>query len=49
MNKFEVLGSGPDLNNDFPIFRYADVLLMRAEATWRLGETTGIGICQSGT
>ncbi len=28
--------SGPDLSNDFPIFRYGDVLLMRAEALWRL-------------
>jgi hypothetical protein len=40
VNKFEIpLGAGPNLNNDFPIFRYADVLLMRAEASWRLGET----------
>lgn len=38
INKFEIpLGSGPDLNNDFPIFRYADVLLMRAEVAWRQG------------
>lgn len=29
-------GATPNLNNDFPIFRYADVLLMRAEALWRL-------------
>ncbi len=35
--KFEYqLTSGPDLSNDFPIFRYGDVLLMRAEALWRL-------------
>lgn len=39
INKFEVpLGSGPDLNNDFPIFRFADVLLMKAEAAWRQGK-----------
>jgi starch-binding outer membrane protein, SusD/RagB family len=41
INKFEIqLGSGPDLNNDFPIFRYADVLLMKAEAAWRQGKTS---------
>jgi hypothetical protein len=32
--EFEVNGR-PDMNNDFPIFRYADVLLMKAEALWR--------------
>jgi len=38
INKFEIpLGSGPNLSNDFPIFRYADVLLMKAEAAWRQG------------
>ncbi|WP_194776460.1 RagB/SusD family nutrient uptake outer membrane protein [Pararhodonellum marinum] len=38
VNKFEIqLGAGPDLNNDFPVFRYADVLLMKAEAAWRQG------------
>lgn len=30
------LGATPDLSNDFPIYRYSDVLLMRAEALWRL-------------
>jgi len=41
INKFEIqLGSGPHLNNDFPIFRYADVLLMKAEAAWRQGKTS---------
>ncbi|MFN3841500.1 MAG: RagB/SusD family nutrient uptake outer membrane protein, partial [Cyclobacteriaceae bacterium] len=30
------LGAGRNLSNDFPIFRYADVLLMRAEALWRV-------------
>lgn len=30
------LGSGQSLSNDYPIFRYSDVLLMRAEALWRL-------------
>jgi starch-binding outer membrane protein, SusD/RagB family len=28
-------GSSPDISNDYPIFRYADVLLMKAEAQWR--------------
>lgn len=35
--KFEYeQGFLPNLNNDFPIFRYADVLLMRAEALFNL-------------
>jgi len=29
-------GATPDLSNDFPIFRYGDILLMKAEALWRL-------------
>lgn len=29
-------GATPNLSNDFPIFRYSDVLLMRAEALWRV-------------
>lgn len=29
------LGASSDMNNDFAIFRYADVLLMKAEALWR--------------
>ncbi|MFD2200257.1 RagB/SusD family nutrient uptake outer membrane protein [Shivajiella indica] len=41
INKFEIqLGAGPDLSNDFPIFRYSDVLLMKAEAAWRQGNNT---------
>lgn len=28
------------MDNDFPIFRYADVLLMRAEALWRVDNTS---------
>ncbi len=32
-------GSQPDLNNDFGIFRYADVIMMKAEALLRLGNT----------
>ncbi len=39
MGKFEIevgtnVGTGSD--NDFPIFRYAEALLIRAEALWRL-------------
>lgn len=35
--KFEVkIGATDNLSNDFPIFRYADVLLMKAEAEIRL-------------
>jgi hypothetical protein len=40
VNKFEIqLGAAPNLSNDFPIFRYADVLLMKAEAAWRQGNS----------
>ncbi len=36
--KFEVeMGAQENMNNDFPIFRYADVLLMKAEAIIRQG------------
>jgi len=38
MNKFTVkMGAKSDLDNDFPFFRYADVLLMKAECLLRLG------------
>lgn len=33
-------GGTSDMNNDFAVFRYADVLLMKAEALWRLGNPT---------
>jgi hypothetical protein len=40
VNKFEIqLGAAPNLSNDFPIFRYADALLMKAEAAWRQGKS----------
>lgn len=36
-NKFEYeQGATPNLNNDFPVMRYADVILMRAETEWRI-------------
>jgi hypothetical protein len=38
MNKFEVKnGALSDLSNDFPFFRYTDVLLMKAECLLRTG------------
>ena len=33
------VGGTQDMSNDFAIFRYADVLLMKAEALFRLGRT----------
>lgn len=45
--QFEV-GGQPNMNNDFPIYRYSDVLLMKAEALWRMsgdganGEALGL-------
>lgn len=45
--KFEIpLGTRPDMNNDFPVFRYADVLLMKAEALWRQdpGDATALAL-----
>lgn len=39
VNKFEVRrGAMANLSNDYPIFRYADVLLMKAEALIRQGK-----------
>lgn len=39
VKKFEIKNGAKDnLSNDFPIFRYADVLLMKAEALIRLGQ-----------
>ncbi|MDX1941832.1 MAG: RagB/SusD family nutrient uptake outer membrane protein [Saprospiraceae bacterium] len=36
VGKFEfALGATQDLDNDFPVFRYADILLIKAEALWR--------------
>lgn len=42
VGKFEfALGATPDLSNDFPVFRYADVLLMKAEVLLRTGNAGG--------
>ncbi len=39
VGKFEIKqGALQDLSNDFPLFRYADVLLMKAEALLRTGQ-----------
>jgi hypothetical protein len=39
IGKFEfALGATPDLSNDFPIFRYAEALMIRAEALWRVNK-----------
>ncbi len=32
---FEI-GQNPDMNNDFPLYRYADILMTKAEAMWRM-------------
>jgi hypothetical protein len=38
VGKFQYeIGGTSNLDSDFPVFRYADVLLMRAEALWHLG------------
>ncbi|MEM7375430.1 MAG: RagB/SusD family nutrient uptake outer membrane protein [Bacteroidota bacterium] len=40
--KFEYeIGGQPNMNNDFPVYRYADVLLMKAEALWRQNADNG--------
>jgi len=40
--KFEFeLGGQPNMNNDFPLMRYSDILLMRAEAMWRMDNGSG--------
>ncbi len=37
-------GSTRDLNNDFPIFRYTDILLLKAECHLRLGSNLNEGL-----
>lgn len=37
ITKYEIeIGAQSNMNNDVPIFRYSDVILMRAEALWRM-------------
>lgn len=41
LGKFEIAGGSTNvLSNDFPIFRYADVLMMKAECLLRTGNAT---------
>jgi hypothetical protein len=43
VRKFEIArGAKADLSNDFPIFRYADILLMKAEAQLRQGRPVNV-------
>jgi len=40
IGKYEIeIGGQSDMNNDLPIFRYADILLIKAEALWRRDPT----------
>lgn len=48
MNKFEVkLSARSDLSNDFPFFRYAEVLMMKAECLLRTGSAPEAAILVS--
>jgi starch-binding outer membrane protein, SusD/RagB family len=40
------IGGTPNMSNDFVVFRYADILLVRAEALWRLssGSTEALAL-----
>jgi hypothetical protein len=45
LGKFEIkLGAAVQLSNDFPIFRYADVLMMKAECLLRTGSANDAAI-----
>lgn len=42
IGKYEFeMGIGGDMSNDFVVYRYADVLLMKAEALWRQNSGSG--------
>lgn len=42
LNKFQFEDNGrADMNNDFPVFRYADILMMKAECLFRKGDKGG--------
>ncbi|GEP96709.1 RagB/SusD family nutrient uptake outer membrane protein [Chitinophaga cymbidii] len=48
MNKFDVrVGARFDLGNDFPFFRYAQVLMMKAECLLRSGDEDGAALLVS--
>lgn len=47
IGKYEYeIGGTPNMSNDFVVFRYADILLVRAEALWRLnnGSTEALAL-----
>lgn len=47
-NKFEIkVGARFDLSNDFPFFRYAQVLMMKAECMMRSGDADGAALIVS--
>lgn len=47
VGKYEIAaGTGENLNNDFPLFRYADVLLMKAEAEIQQGKNGDLWVNQ---
>jgi hypothetical protein len=42
IGKYEYeIGGTPDASNDFVVFRFADILLTKAEALWRTGDEAG--------
>ncbi|MCE7994669.1 MAG: RagB/SusD family nutrient uptake outer membrane protein [Roseivirga sp.] len=42
VGKFEIAsGAGASLSNDWPLFRYGDIILMKAEVMWRQGNNAG--------
>lgn len=42
LNKYEFeINGNADMNNDIPIFRYADILMMKAECLFRKGDKAG--------
>lgn len=47
IGKFEIaMGATSNLSNDYPIFRFGDIILMKAEALWRQnpGDGTALGL-----
>ena len=45
LGKFEIaMGATNRLSNDWPLFRYADVLMMKAECLLRTGDATGAAV-----
>jgi hypothetical protein len=44
-HKFEyAMGATANLSNAFPVFRYADVLMMKAEALWRMNPGSSVAL-----